>query len=198
MESADLRTHDLVVGATVRLRERLPADVDMYVYWFSHGEWRQWDDPWHAGRAPSTEEEVRDFKQQFLVELEQEALVPRKAATILTLDGKPVGRAVSCREKGAPDECSVGIDICEDEYLNRGIGTEALGLWVDYLFENSDLHRISLLTWSFNLRMMRVAEKLGFVREGVWREAREWQGERIDRVLYGMLRREWESARGGE
>ena len=46
--------------------------------------------------------------------------------------------------------------------------------------------------------MMRVAEKLGFVREGVWREAREWQGERIDRVLYGMLRREWESARGGE
>ncbi len=90
-----------------------------------------------------------------------------------------------------------GIDICEDEYLGRGIGTQALGLWVDYLFENSDVHRIGLDTWSFNQRMMHVAEKVGFVYEGAQRELREWQGERIDAVHYGMLRREWEARRCG-
>jgi RimJ/RimL family protein N-acetyltransferase len=32
-----------------------------------------------------------------------------------------------------PQACFVGIDICEDAYLNRGLGTEALQLWVDYI-----------------------------------------------------------------
>ena len=77
-------------------------------------------------------------------------------------------------------------------YLNQGVGTEALGLWVDYLFSISDVHRIGLDTWSFSERMMRVAEKLGFVREGAERELVQWQGEWLDLVHFGMLRREWE------
>jgi ribosomal-protein-serine acetyltransferase len=43
---------------------------------------------------------------------------------------------------------------------------------------------------------MRVAEKLGLVYEGAERELREWQGERLDLVLYGLLRREWLAGRG--
>jgi RimJ/RimL family protein N-acetyltransferase len=38
--------------------------------------------------------------------------------------------------------------------------------------------------------MIHVAEKLGFVYEGAQRELIEWQGERLDLVHYGMLRRE--------
>jgi RimJ/RimL family protein N-acetyltransferase len=44
--------------------------------------------------------------------------------------------------------------------------------------------------------MMRVAEKVGFVHEGVQREARQWRGEWLDGILYGMLREEWEVRRG--
>jgi RimJ/RimL family protein N-acetyltransferase len=32
----------------------------------------------------------------------------------------------------------VGIDICEDAYLNRGYGTEALCLWVDHQFTDDE------------------------------------------------------------
>ena len=43
--------------------------------------------------------------------------------------------------------------------------------------------------------MVKVAEKVGFVREGTQREVREWEGELLDRVFYGILRREWEALR---
>ena len=39
--------------------------------------------------------------------------------------------------------------------------------------------------------MMRVAEKAGFTCEGRRRELREWQGEWIDYIAYGVLRQEW-------
>jgi RimJ/RimL family protein N-acetyltransferase len=92
----------------------------------------------------------------------------------------------------SPETWTIGIDICEDEYLERGLGTEALRLWVDYLFANSTVHRIGLDTWSFNPRMVRVAEKLGFTPEGAQRQVLQWQNHWLDLIHYGMLRAEWE------
>ena len=122
--------------------------------------------------------------------------MPRRRATIATLEGKLLGWVNRYGDKRFSEAYRVGIDICQDAYLDQGVGTEALGLWVDYLFSNSDVHRIGLDTWSFNGRMMRVAEKLGFVREGAERELIRWQGEWLDLVHFGMLRREWENLWG--
>ncbi|NQU06072.1 MAG: GNAT family N-acetyltransferase [Calditrichaeota bacterium] len=85
--------------------------------------------------------------------------------------------------------------IKEDEYLNQGLGTEAFRLWLDYQFANSDCHRIGAETWSFNPRAIRIVEKTGFLHEGTSRELREWQGKRIDKLHFGMLRKEWEERR---
>jgi len=89
----------------------------------------------------------------------------------------------------------VGISICKDDFLNRGYGSEALTLWVNYLFAYCDYHKLCLDTWSFNPRMMKVAEKLGFIPEGCQREMQFWQGEWLDLLHYGMLREEWEARR---
>ena len=180
----------LAVGERVILREQFPADVDIYLHWFRHGEWRQWDAPWQGSIVKTPEEEAK-FRAWFASLPEKEAPSPRKSTVIVTRDGKPLGWVNRYRPKNDPEDWHVGIDICEDAYLNRGLGTEALRLWVDYLFENSDVHRISLGTWSFNERMMRVAEKAGFTCEGRRRELREWQGEWIDYIAYGVLRQEW-------
>ena len=102
----------------------------------------------------------------------------------------------SLRRQDNPHVCFVGIDICEDAYLNRGLGTEALRLWVNHIFSTSDVHKIGLETWSFNPRMIRVAEKAGFVREGCQREIRQWQGEWLDLVQFGILREEWQEEQG--
>ena len=39
---------------------------------------------------------------------------------------------------------------------------------------------------------MHVAEKVGFIFEGVQREFIKWKDEWVDAVHYGMLRKEWE------
>jgi RimJ/RimL family protein N-acetyltransferase len=46
--------------------------------------------------------------------------------------------------------------------------------------------------------MMRVAEKVGFVYEGAERELLGWQGQRLDLVDYGLLRREWLAGCAGD
>jgi RimJ/RimL family protein N-acetyltransferase len=180
-------------GERVVLRDRLPSDVECYLRWQTHGEWRLYDAPWENEHVPRTAEEEEAFRERFLEKCRQVLPVPRKRATIATLAGEPLGWVSRYGSERFPDACLVGISIGEDAYLNQGIGTEALGLWIGYLFSNSDVHRIGLDTWSFNERMMRVAEKLGLVREGVERELIQWQGEWMDRVHFGMLRQEWEA-----
>jgi putative hydrolase of HD superfamily len=48
-----------------------------------------------------------------------------------------------------------------------------------------------MTTWSGNTRMMHLAEKLGFVKEAVYRKARIVNGIYYDSVSYGILREEW-------
>jgi RimJ/RimL family protein N-acetyltransferase len=178
-------------GKRVILRDRLPSDVESYLRWQTHGEWRLYDAPWENEDVPRAAEEEQAFRARFLAKYRQELPAPRGHATIATLEGKPLGWVNRYGDKRFSEAYRVGVDICEDAYLNQGVGTEALGLWMDYLFANSDVHRIGLDTWSFNARMMRVAEKLGFVREGAERELIRWQREWLDRVHFGMLRKEW-------
>jgi RimJ/RimL family protein N-acetyltransferase len=118
--------------------------------------------------------------------------MPRPGAMICTrVDHIPIGTVNRYGDTRLPDVFYIGISICEDRYLNQGLGIEAISLWIDYLFENSTVHKIECHTWSLNPRMMRLAEKLGFVKEGVERELICWQAQWQDRIRYGLLRREW-------
>jgi len=198
VEAGDESRRPLAVGEHVILRPRVPSDVDIYLHWRTHGEWRQWDAPWEGGGDFLTPEKELEYRERFASMFEGEAPSPRHTAVITTRDGKLLGWVNRYCPKDNPEDWHVGMDICEDEFLNQGIGTDALRLWVDYLFRESDVHRISLGTWSFNERMMRVAEKAGFTCEGRRCEVREWEGERIDYIAYGVLRREWEAGRQGE
>ena len=181
----------LARGSLVLLRDRVPEDVETYLRWMTSGEWRYLDAPWEGVRESLDEKSTHEMREKILKLYEQPLPEPRTFAFVTTLDGAPIGR-VSRYDRGSQKhEWCVGIDICVDDYLNRGFGSEALALWIDYLFGSSDIHRLALETWSFNPRMARVAEKVGFQREGTLREAQEWQGEWLDKLQFGLLRQEW-------
>ena len=89
----------------------------------------------------------------------------------------------------------VGVVIYDDKRWGQGIGTEALGLWTDYLFTHlTSAVRLDLRTWSGNPGMMRLAEKLGYKLEARFRKARIVGGKYYDGLGYGLLREEWRSA----
>jgi len=86
----------------------------------------------------------------------------------------------------------IGIVIFNENYWGYGIGYKALELWITKLFKDKkEILRIGLSTWSGNERMIRLAEKLGFLREATYRNARIVNGEYFDSVSYGILRDEW-------
>lgn len=89
---------------------------------------------------------------------------------------------------------SVGIVIYDPADWQQGWGYESLGLWCDYLLGTMpQLVRLDLRTWSGNMGMMRLAEKLGFREEARFRDARIVDGAYYDGMGYGMLRAEWEA-----
>ncbi len=183
----------LASGTRVLLRDRLAADAESYARWQAAGEWREFDAPWEEGPPARTAEQREHLRGRFQRLCAEPLPDPRMTAIIALPDGRPVGWVNRHDLERFPDTCKLGIDICEDECLNRGLGTEALALWIGYLFATPALRRVGLDTWSFNPRMIRVAQKLGFSREGADREMVCWRGEWLDRIHFGLLRREWEA-----
>jgi RimJ/RimL family protein N-acetyltransferase len=92
--------------------------------------------------------------------------------------------------------CWLGIAIGAD-YQGQGYGYEAIDLMLAFAFRELNLHRVQLTVFAYNLRAIRLYEKLGFVREGAFREALHRDGQRYDMFVYGILRGEWEARHDG-
>jgi RimJ/RimL family protein N-acetyltransferase len=89
----------------------------------------------------------------------------------------------------------VGIFIGNKNYWNKGYGTEALTLLLDYGFKALNLHNIWLRTFSFNARAIRAYEKAGLKIIGRRRESILRGKERYDTVLMEILYNEFYKAR---
>jgi len=64
-----------------------------------------------------------------------------------------------------------GIFIGRKDIWNKGYGTEALSLLLDYGFKALNLHNISLQVYENNVRAIKIYEKIGFKKIGIKREA---------------------------
>ena len=74
----------------------------------------------------------------------------------------------------------------------RGTATRAVRVLLAHAFETWELNRVELHTAPRNVRSRAVAERLGFVEEGVLREAERHADGFRDLVLYSLLARDWE------
>ncbi len=88
----------------------------------------------------------------------------------------------------------IGILIAAEQQ-DKGYGRQALELALDYAFSELSLHKVMLTIFSYNTRSIALAEKLGFRREGAFRQHVLRDGIRHDMYLYSLLRSEWKAAR---
>lgn len=75
----------------------------------------------------------------------------------------------------------------------QGLMQEALRALLDHAFGALALNRIEADTDPRNERSMRLLERLGFVREGYFRERWIVGDEVSDAAMYGLLRRDWKA-----
>ena len=185
----ELRPPDRIEDAVVVLRPLADRDVEPFVRAFAAepalGAWVGFDEDPDAAAVRSNIEAG-----------------PKRAAS-----GRGLERAIADRETDAflgslllhsfaweHRRCEIGFWLVQDA-RRRGIGTRAVGLAIDWVFNTLDFQRIEMTTTPDNPAVAPLAHALGFQREGVLR-ARDIERERrVDIVWFGLLRGEWNSRR---
>ncbi len=183
-----------IEGKLVTLRSITDQDIPVLwelIYGEEEPEWKKWDAPYYP-LEPHTLETYRSHEHARQERLKQQEPDSR---LIIEVDDTIIGTVTYYWEHKPSLWLEVGIGIYNVNYWNGGYGTEALTLWIDYLFTQLPLARVGLTTWSKNQRMMRVGEKLGMKLEGRMRKCRIHEGRYYDSIRMGVLREEWQASR---
>jgi RimJ/RimL family protein N-acetyltransferase len=84
--------------------------------------------------------------------------------------------------------------IGEPEHWGKGIAGEACALVIKYGFTELNLHKIDAGIFSPNSRSLRAAEKLGFEKEAIIKEAIYIDGKYHDNHRFSLLKRDWQKS----
>jgi len=107
----------------------------------------------------------------------------------------PIGASGFYFEDIANRYAKIGIVIGEKEYWSNGYGTDAMRLMLDFGFNIRGYNNINLNVFEYNKRALACYEKLGFKRQGAWRECLIRGQERWDCLHLDMLAEEYYGAR---
>ncbi len=179
--AVELRTERLL------LRPYSLADVEDILAYCDDEEWARYLNV----PAPYTRRDAEVFIARAV--LSDRGTSPRFA---ITLDRKVVGDIILAIDVSR-EIAELGYSIARDHW-GKGLATEAARAVIDWAFQTQALAKVFVVTDSRNRQSWRVLEKLGMKREGVLRSNRKLRGERVDDILYGLLREDWESRSEGE
>ena len=107
----------------------------------------------------------------------------------ITRTGDPayVGEAVLMDIDEHNRSAGFRIALANEGLFGQGLGTAATSMVIDFAFDELRLHRIELEVFDFNDRARHVYEVLGFVEEGVKRDALWQDGAFHDAILMSIL-----------
>ncbi len=130
-----------------------------------------------------------------------EKLYTDRSSLVLGIVVKDGDRLIGCcglMNMGTTHQSATyGVGIGDSEYQSRGFGTDTTRLICRLGFEEYNLHRIELSVLADNVRGIRCYERVGFVKEGVFRDAYFRNGRFVDAWQYSLLRPEWQAAQSG-
>jgi len=179
---------NILRGAKVRLTALNKEDASVMVRWSEDAEYLRLQDTNLA--LPRTEAQLAaDIEKQN----EASDIIVFAVRVVETDD--LIGFVGFWEIEWANRAAWLGIGIGDRAYWSHGYGTGAMELALKYAFDEMNLHRVQLTVLDYNERAIALYEKLGFRREGTYREFGLREGERYDMYLYGLLRPEWESQR---
>jgi RimJ/RimL family protein N-acetyltransferase len=179
----------MIRGEKVGLREVRRSDLANFLQWFNDPEVTQYlsmslpmtemaEEKWVEGLA----ERAGTHAHFVIVALDDSTEIPIGTIGLDTINNKDHNAAF-------------GIAIGDKDYWNKGYGTEAARLIIDYGFGELNLHRINSNVYEFNERSRRMHLRVGFIEEGRQRELIYRKGRYRDLVMLGILKEEWEATK---
>lgn len=170
-----------LIGERVYLRAVEVEDAPRCCAWLNHPEVRV-----HLAHETPL---GRCAEEQFLRGL-GERKDERILAIILREEDRAIG-LVGLHPKKSARAREIGILIGERDCWDKGYGREAMALMLDHAFLDLDVHRVELFVHEENGRGIACYERLGFVREGVLRDAHFREGRFGNDVVMSVLGPEW-------
>ena len=145
--------------------------------------------PWLPWAQKASEENSRDFAER----CEDDWAAGQEYAFSIMLDGRYVG-GIGVHAYRLEGLGELGYWIRTD-HAGQGYVTEAGSAMVVFAFDAVGLYRLEIRTGVDNRPSQRIAEKLGFTREGTLRQGAPLgpQGG-YDCHIYGLLAADWRAA----
>lgn len=168
------------------IRPILESDLERLwelIYKDEQPEWKKWDAPYYPHKAMPYDQFIKS-RQDWIGD---------DSFWVIEVNGIVRGSISYYWEHEPSKWLEMGIVLHEAGSWGNGIGTRALKLWINHLFNTMPLVRVGFTTWSGNERMIRVGEKLGMQMEARLRKVRLYEGKYYDSIRMGMLREEWEA-----
>ena len=170
----------------VTLRDMIELDIDDYVRWFTTDtNWSNWDAPWEEINT-NEEEEKKNWLAyyRYVKELKDDEF---RYKFEIVVNSKHIGWVSSYYDLGYLENkdhiIAIGIDIPEVEYRNHGYGTIAINKYLDYL-RKLNHKKIFIQTWSGNIPMIKVIEKIGFTEYFRKKDYRIVNNKTYDAITY--------------
>lgn len=175
------------------IRELELKDLEDYLFWnLPTREFRKYNGPYYA---QSTLEELKQDIETYRKALErrEENVLGNKKIIANKDTDEIIGQVNWYWKSKETFWMEVGIVIFNENYWGKGIGTVALTMWINEIFDtNPKLVRIGISTWSGNTNMVHLAKKLGLEEEAVYKKARIVDGKYYDALSYGILKEDWQ------
>ncbi len=181
-----IRVHHLLIPANLPL----PDDAELRPVTFADAEplgaviqanldhLKPWM-PWAHGYDPVT-------TRAFVVAAERQAQEDQGAQFVFVRGGRIAGTIGFHAINWVNRSTSIGYWIAADAQ-GRGLATAAVRALTAHAFTAWDLHRVELRAAPDNAPSRAVAERCGFVEEGVAREAERIGDRYRDLVVYSLL-----------
>ncbi len=164
----------------VRLRPWSDADVDA-----AHAATQ---DPLIPRFTRIPERQTKEQLRAFIADRDTQRLAGELLACVIADPASDalLGSVALLRFDWDEHRCEVGYWLAP-QARGRGVATRAVALLARWALREIGIARVAITTDVDNVASQAVAERCGFIREGVLRAFQERNGRRFDVVMYSLL-----------
>lgn len=177
-----MRYYKKIVGDRIYLSPRNAEDYEIFAEWLNDPQVADYIG--RSGKIMSNQEE-----KEFLEQNNN----PEAVFSIIDINNDKIVGSVGIEQIDHLNRCgTLGVFIGDKDYRDKGYGTEAIKLILEYGFKYLNLKNINLDLVSANARAYRCYQKCGFKEYGRRRQCHFINGKYYDKISMDILDEEFE------